>query len=91
MEICIPKVSNTITRQKIFHTFCSLNIGYIARITENPLRSDPNSKRVIIKINWNNEPLAENIQEVLKNPDAHMNLVYDMPWYWQIYANQRQK
>ena len=91
LEICIPKVSIKITRKTVFDTFCKLKIGYIIRITENLLRSDPNYKRIIIYIKWDNtNPLAKEIQDNLCGTN-HMNIVYEMPWFWQIYANQPQK
>jgi len=90
IEICIPKVSVKISRKTIFDTFCKLKIGYIIRISENLLRTDPNYKRIIIHINWDNSnPLAKEIQDTLRGTN-HMNIVYDMPWFWQIYANQTQ-
>jgi hypothetical protein len=90
IEICIPKVSVKIPRKTIFETFCKLKIGYINKITENLLRTDPNYKRIIIHIKWDNSnPLAKEIQATLQGPN-HMNIVYDMPWFWQIYANQTQ-
>jgi len=92
LELCIPRMSSTITRKQIFETFVKLNIGYIDRITENPLRSDSKYKRVIIRVRWDNtQPLATEIQEQLQDKTNHMNVVYDMPWFWQIYANQSQK
>jgi hypothetical protein len=92
IQLCIPKVSTQIPRQQIFETFCKLKIGRINRMTENPLRADPAYKRVVLSINWdNNQPLAKEIQEVLKDPTEHMNVVYDMPWYWQIYASHPQR
>jgi len=92
LEICIPKVSITIPKKQIFDTFVKLNIGYIDRITENPLRYDSNYKRVVIRIRWDNtQPLAKEIQDELQDTSNHMNVVYDMPWFWQIYANQQQK
>ena len=92
LELCIPRMSSTITRKQIFETFVKLNIGYIDRITENPLRCDSKYKRVIIRIRWDNtQPLATEIQEQLQDTTNHMNIVYDMPWFWQIYANQSQK
>jgi hypothetical protein len=92
LEICIPKVSITIPKKQIFDTFVKLNIGYIDRITENPLRYDSNYKRVVIRIRWDNtQPLATEIQDQLQDTSNHMNVVYDMPWFWQIYANQQQK
>jgi hypothetical protein len=92
MELCIPKVSVNISQKMIFKVFCNLKIGYIVRISENLLKNDPSYKRVIIRIHWDNtQPLAKQIQEHLKNPNEHMNIVYDMPWYWQIFANHPQR
>jgi len=88
IQLCIPKMSNKISRQFIYNKFLKLNIGNIYKMIEKPLRSDPNYKRVVIYINWDNtQILAKEIQEVLQNPREHMNIVYDMPWYWQIYSN----
>jgi len=92
IQLCIPKVSNQIPRHQIFHTFATLKIGRIYRLIENPLRSDPKYKRVVISIDWDNSStLAKEIQDVLKDPTEHMNIVYDMPWYWQIFANHPQR
>jgi hypothetical protein len=91
MELCIPKVSVNISQKTIFQVFCKLKIGYIVKIIENQLKNDPSYKRIIIRIHWDNtQPLAKEIQEHLKNPTEHMNIVYDMPWYWQIFANHLQ-
>jgi hypothetical protein len=88
-ELCIPKVSNEITRNQIFKIFCKLNIGFISKIIENPLRNDANYKRVVICVVWDNsQPVATEIQEILKSPNQYINLVYNMPWYWKIYLNQ---
>lgn len=92
LELCIPRVSMNITRKQIFDTFVKLKIGYIDRITENPLRADSTYKRVVIRIKWDDtQELAKEIQEQLQDTTNHMNIVYDMPWFWQIYANQSQK
>ena len=91
IQLCIPKISQQISRQKIASVFHRLQIGTIHRMMENPLRADPNYKRVVIVIHWNTSPLALEIQETLQDPTEHMNIVYDMPWYWQIYANHSQK
>jgi hypothetical protein len=91
-ELCIPKVSNDISRNEIFKLFCKLNIGFISKIIENPLRKNPGYKRVVICVHWDNtQSLAKEIQEILKTPNEHVNLVYNMPWYWKIYANQPRK
>lgn len=90
LEICIPRVSENISRKLIFDTFVKLNVGYIDRIIETPLRNDSNYKRVIIRIKWDNtQSLANEIQQQLVDLKNHMNIVYDMPWFWQIHANQK--
>jgi hypothetical protein len=92
LVLCIPKIPANTPRQTIFDTFCKLNIGYVDRITENPLRTNASFKRILIRIKWDNEkPNAKKIQEVLKDPKEHINIVYDMPWFWQVYANHPQK
>ena len=92
IDLCIPKVSIHISRTQIFKIFCQLNIGYISKIIENPLRKDSNYKRVVICVHWDNtQTVAKEMQEILKDPTEHVNLVYNMPWYWQIYANQPRK
>jgi len=92
IQLCIPKMSNETPRRKIYEVFQELNIGKIYKIFENPIRTDPNFKRVVIYIDWDNtQPIAKKIQETLQDPTEHMNIVYDMPWYWQIYARHPQK
>jgi len=92
IQLCIPKVPNHITREYIHKIFTRLQIGTIHKIMENPLRADPSYKRIVLAIHWDNtRPLAKEIQETLQDPTEHMNIVYDMPWYWQIYANHSQK
>jgi hypothetical protein len=91
LELCIPRVSEKIPRKLIFDTFVKLNIGYIDRIIETPLRNDSHYKRIIIRIKWDNtQILANEIQKQLEDLKNHLNIVYDMPWFWQIYANQSQ-
>lgn len=91
IQLCIPKMSKQIPRQKITSIFYKLNIGTIRRLIENPLRADSNYKRVVLVIDWNTTQLAKEIQETLQDPTEHMNIIYDMPWYWQIFANHPQR
>lgn len=92
MKLCIPKVSNQITTNQIFRAFSSLKIGKIQKIIENPLRANREYKRVVISIQWDDtNPLATHIQDTLKDPTQHINIVYDMPWYWQTFAANPQK
>jgi hypothetical protein len=84
-SICIPRIESSISKDYVEKVISNLRIGYIERITEIPLRNDPTHKRIIIKINWNKNQKAMNIQTILKNTGS-IKLVYDnnSPWYWKI-------
>ena len=82
-SICIPKMEKTIRREKIFNTFRKLNIGYIERITEIPLKNDKEYKRVIIRLKWNETEQSKVIQSRLINSEP-INIVYELPWFWKV-------
>ena len=82
-EICIPRVEKKTPRDEIFKTICKLKIGYIEKFIEIPLKTDDNYKRIILKIKLNESTQAVNIRSRLENGDP-VNIVYDMPWYWQL-------
>jgi len=82
-SICIPRVDATMTKDFIYKTITNLRVGNIEKVTEIPLRSDSSYKRIIIKLNWNNNPKSINMQKLLANTGS-IKLVYDMPWYWKI-------
>ena len=87
-DICIPRMEESIKRQTIFDTFKKLNIGRIERITENQLKNDPEYKRVILKIKWNNTEQASNIKTRL-NENKPVNIVYELPWFWRVVLSNR--
>lgn len=82
-EICIPRVENKISRDEIFRTICKLKIGYIEKFVEIPLKTDENFKRILTKIRLNDSPQAIYIKNRLEIGEP-VNIVYDMPWYWQL-------
>jgi hypothetical protein len=86
-SICIPRVNSNITRQFIFSIFCKLKIGFIEKIVEFPSRVDPDAKRIIIYVKWNNSELSEYIQNRF-DEDNNVKVVYTMPWYWICVANR---
>jgi hypothetical protein len=88
IDICIPRMENSIKRDQIFRTLQKLKIGYIERITEIPLKKEDGYKRVIIKIKWNNTEQSKTIQTRLKNEEP-VNIVYDMPWFWRLLVSNR--
>ena len=90
IEICIPRVENTVTRNQIFDTFKKMKIGYITKIIENPLRNQPTGRRIVIKVDWNTKSqFAQNLHDNLKN-NKPVNLVYKFPLYWKLVANSYQ-
>ncbi len=82
-NLCIPRMENTINKKDIFNVFKKLNIGYIEKIIELPLKNENEYKRIIIKIKWNNSDQSEKIQTRLQNNEP-VYIVYEMPWFWKI-------
>jgi hypothetical protein len=83
-SICIPRVDISISKDFIYNILSELRIGKIHKIIEIPLRNDFSNKRIIIKIQWNNnEPITQNIKKHLYE-NGSFKIVYDMPWYWKI-------
>jgi len=88
INICIPRMENSIPRETIFRIFKKLNIGRIERIIENKLKTDENYKRVILKIDWNNTETAETIKTRLINKET-VNIVYELPWFWKLVLSNK--
>jgi hypothetical protein len=88
LELCIPRISVNIRKDLIFKIFCGLKLGYIERITEIPLKMNPNYKRIIIKIKWNpTTDQAKYIHTRILNLEP-VFIVYDSLWYWKVVPNQ---
>ena len=79
--VCIPKVSVKTTSQYIFGVFCALKVGFIEKLTEVPIKNDPEYKRVFIKIKWNQTELSKYIHERF-DAKENVKVVYSEPWYW---------
>lgn len=82
-EICIPRMEKNIRREFIFNTIRKMNVGYIERISEIPLKKEATHKRVIIKIKWNSTDESKTIQNRLQNNEP-VNVVYELPRFWKI-------
>lgn len=85
LTIYIPRVSTTITRQKIFEIFSNLKVGFIDKIIEYPLKNDSTTKRVLVKFKtWVNNKNSQIIMTRF-NEDKDIKIVYDDPWFWTAY------
>jgi hypothetical protein len=89
-SLCIPRIETSTPKDYIYKTICNLQVGYIEKLIEIPLRNDASYKRIIIKINWNNTEKSTRLQEILETKGS-IKLVHDMPWYWKIVASLPQK
>jgi hypothetical protein len=81
--LCIPKVDNLIQRDYIFKKICALKIGYIQKFVEIPLKHNPNFKRILFKVIWNNEVRTLAIRKRLGEGNP-IYFVYNKPWFWKI-------
>jgi hypothetical protein len=86
--ICIPRIERDTSIEYIKKIFMKLQIGEIIKITETPLKSDNDYKRVFIKIKWNLLQPGSNYMHDRLNSGDNLKIVYEMPWYWKIVASR---
>ena len=88
LEMCIPRITNYTPRDQIFTALCKLKIGYIKKLTELPIKTDPNFKRILIRVQLNDSETAQKIKARMDEGKT-IHLVYDMPWFWQLKPLQK--
>lgn len=89
MNLCIPRVESTITKDYIYNKLCNLNAGKIEKLVEIPLKNDSTHKRILFRIVLNNNEHANTIKGILRDR-GNLNYVYDPPWFWRLVpTNQR--
>lgn len=54
-DICFPRMSNSIPLKYIFKIMCKMEVGKIKQILEIPNYLNPEYKRVIVRIRWNEQ------------------------------------
>ena len=81
--LCIPRMDLTIQRKYIQNTLYKLKWGHISIINEIPLRNEPDQKRILVRIKW--DECAGDIRSRVNNGDS-IKLVHDInsPWFWKI-------
>jgi len=85
--LCIPKIHQSVRRDFIFKKLCALRVGFIQKLVEIPLKTNPNFKRVLIRVLWNQEPRTLMIRDRICNGNP-VYFVYEDPWFWKIVAGQ---
>jgi len=89
--LCIPRIDSNVSKDYIMNTLGKLDIGYVEKFTEIPLKNNPSFKRILLRFRWNeNNKNIGDIKKRLSNNEA-IKLVYNMPWYWKIVESQQIK
>ena len=78
MNICIPKVDESIPTEKVQQVFKDLKLGEVSRIVRY------NQKVFIFFKSWNKDEKTNKVYERLdKGEDC--KVVYDFPTYWKFF------
>jgi hypothetical protein len=86
--ICIPRIEASISNDYVSRVFTKLRIGAVQKVTDVPLRSDNEYKRMFLKIKWDlSQENGAIIYNLLKSGNT-ANIVYEMPWFWKIIASK---
>jgi len=89
-SLCIPRVFQNITKERVAYVFKSLGLGVIDRIDMVPRTSEngDNFQRVFIHFTkWSTSDDAVRARERVLG-GKEIKVVYDDPWFWKISANR---
>ena len=81
--ICIPRMDMNVSLEYCKKVFEKLAIGRVNKITETPLRNDPEYKRIMIYVSWEKTPKSNYILARFQE-GKNVKLVHDGPWYWKM-------
>lgn len=85
-SICIPRISNEITKKDIFHAFRKLYIGHIQRI-DIVYNKVTRNRRAFVHYKYTYKTSHSNlIIDQLENKE-YINLVYKFPHYWRCFKS----
>jgi len=89
-SLCIPRVFNNITEERIRKVFADLDIGKISRIDiiERKGEKGDSFKRVYVHFEkWFCNADAQTARTKLLS-GKEIKIVYDNPWFWKVSANR---
>jgi hypothetical protein len=84
--LCIPRVINTITIDKIHNIFDKLELGEIDKIdltTKIDIKGDKYKRVYIHYKKWWENPNSINVQTRLSE-GKEIKIIYDDPWFWKV-------
>jgi len=89
-SLCIPRVFQNITKERVAYVFKSLDLGEIDHIDMVPRTSENGDKfqRVFIHFKkWSTTDEAVRARERVLG-GKEIKVIYDDPWFWKISANR---
>ena len=89
-SLCIPRVFNDITEERIREVFVELSLGKISHIDIKIRKNDKGEvfKRIYIHFEkWFLNEFAQSIRKKLIL-GKEIKVVYDNPWFWKISASK---
>jgi len=89
-SLCIPRVFQNITKERVAYVFKSLDLGEIDHIDMVPRASESGDKfqRVFIHFKkWSGSGEAVRARERVLG-GKEIKVIYDDPWFWKISANR---
>lgn len=89
-SLCIPRVFQNITKERVVFVFRSLGLGEIDHIDMIPRTSENGDKfqRVFIHFKrWSSSDEAVRARERVLG-GKEIKVIYDDPWFWKISANR---
>jgi len=90
LSIYIPHVFANITKERIVEIFSKQSIGEVDRIDFVPKKGKDGREYHMAFIHmksWYDNECVRNLQARILNKSTEARIVYDDPWYWNLYEN----
>ena len=90
LSIYIPHVFANITKERIVDVFNKQSIGEVERIDFVPKKGKDGREYHMAFIHmkcWYNNECVENLQARILSKTTDARIVYDDPWFWNLYEN----
>jgi len=85
MQLCIPRIDTSYTRDYILGIICRLNWGRIEKLTESRPKNNTDYRCVMINIVWNDDNENADLKKRLLD-GKYINIVHNKtsPKFWRI-------
>ena len=93
LSVFIPHVFANITEERIKNIFHTLSLGKVSHVDLVRKQGKYGNRFNAAYIHfdyWYACPAAQNLQERILNPTKEARIVYDDPWFWNVFENNSQ-